>query len=277
MRHVGICSLAVAVLSSALVISSPARAATVTITPIGTPAWDVVDTHVFSTTVGTEASGYQEFFDLAGKVLPEPNHKVYPNVGVGPGQPHNPPYDQEIAQGLSALGISDSAALSASDFSNGQGVNLAFMIVGNGDEVGSSPEFDAGAILPNSLFPLHFDIANKKGGADFSAAGAFDVPSHTTLDPAFADLEGTSHLPFFVFDNADFALDKSASLAGSYQLEVKVTDAAGNGYNVIAPYTVSGGGPSAIPLPAAVVPGAMMLAAALGVRPATRLLSCRKA
>lgn len=124
---------------------------------------------------------------------------------------------------------------------------------------GSSPEFDSGPIIPNSYFPINVNLANKKEGVDFSEPGAFPVPSATTLDPAFADLDGTSQFPFFVFDNADFAKDPSAPLPGSYAFHVTLTDANGAGYNIVAPYTVTG--TAAIPLPAAVWSGMALLAA----------------
>ena len=237
-------------------------AATVDVTKIGTPAWNLVDFHLVAAPVGTAADNYAGFFTLTGdKLLPPPFYKNYPGVGAGPsGVEHQPPYDKDLANGITAQGLTEQSVFPISDFSNGRAPLLAFMIVADGSTTGSSPDFASGPIIPNSLFPMNFSIADKKNGVDFSDPGSFPVPSHTTLDPAFANDEGTSHVPFFVFDNADFAKDKNAPLAGSYQYEVKVVDSSGAGYNVVAPFTVTGG-PTAIPLPAAVWPGFALLGA----------------
>src|SRR5204863_9845977 len=125
------------------------------------------------------------FFTLNQAILPPPNHKNYPNVGIGPGAPHGPPYDTEIGSGLTSLGLADQSDFPVADFSNGRAAILTFMIVADGTDQGSSPEFGSGPIIPNELFPITFDLADKKNGTDFSAPGSFTVPSHTTLDPAF--------------------------------------------------------------------------------------------
>ena len=262
---VGLCMAVVLAWSASI-----AAGAQVDVTKFGSPVWQPVDFHFVAADVGNGANGYAEFFTLSQQILPEPNHKNYPNVGIGPGAPHGPPYDREIGDGLASLGLQDRTSFPVSDFSNGRAVILTFMVVADGTETGSSPEFASGPIIPNDVFPITFELADKKNGQDFSEPGSFPVPSHTTLDPAFANLEGTSHFPFFLFENADFAKDPSAPLAGNYQFEVKLTDAGGNGYNLTAPFTITAA-PPAIPLPAADWPGLALLTS-LGSLPLVRKL-----
>jgi len=251
--------LGIVIVVALMVVTGRVQAASVQITKIGTPAWNVLDFHLVAADVGTASDNYAEFFTLTGdKILPPPFYKNYPGVGAGPsGAEHQPPYDKDLANGVTSLGLKEQSVFPISDFSNGRGPVGMFMIVADGSTTGSSPDFASGPIIPNSLFPITFALADKKGGVDFSAPGSLPVPSHTTLDPAFANLDGTSHLPFFLFDNADFALDPKAPLAGSYQFEAKATDSAGNGYNIVIPFTVTGA--TAIPLPAAVGPGLALL------------------
>jgi len=58
----------------------------------------------------TEFDRYAARIETRENTTPEPNHKNYPNVGIGPGAPHGPPYDTEIGSGLasaagSAIGL----------------------------------------------------------------------------------------------------------------------------------------------------------------------------
>ncbi len=67
--------------------------AAVTFTPIGTPTWEPVDVHLFSAPVGT-APNYPGFAQTTGALLPPPNHQPHPDLGIGPGVAHPPPYDK---------------------------------------------------------------------------------------------------------------------------------------------------------------------------------------
>jgi hypothetical protein len=244
----------------ALSIASLVHAGPVTVTPIGSPQWKPADFHFFTATVGTAQSGYQEFFDLTGsQILTAPFYKNYPGVGAGPsGVNHPPPYDHDLKDGLANLGIADKSDFKVSDFSNGKGVLLAWMIVASGNTSGTSPDGAGFTIIPNSLFPIQVHGQTHRNGANFDAAADFPVPAQTGLDPAFANVEGATHFPFFFFDNGDFADDKNAPLTGNYDFDTTMTDTSGAGYHIVGEFTVSAA--TAIPLPAAVVPGSMMLA-----------------
>ena len=127
------------------------------ITSIGHPIWKPVDFHLFSAPIGTAADGYAEFYEIMGQILPPPDHIHYDTLGpggIGPGAPHQPPYNTEIANGLSRLGYHQGVEFSRSEFSNGMGINIAWMTVANPGVTGSSPNFTHGPVIPNTLFPI---------------------------------------------------------------------------------------------------------------------------
>ena len=131
-------------LSAALaffVVAARSNAAQVQVTKIGNPAWNVVDFHLVAADVGTAADNYAEFFSLTGdKILPPPFYKNYPGVGAGPsGVEHQPPYDQDLGNGLKNLGLKDTTTFPISDFTNGRAPVGMFMIVADGSTTGSSP------------------------------------------------------------------------------------------------------------------------------------------
>jgi hypothetical protein len=117
-------------LLSLLVLGIEARArGDFIVTTVGTPTFTPVDFHLFAAPIGTAASGYAEFIQTQQAILPAPDHVLNPILGIGPGAPHSGPYDQEIGQGVSANGYLQSSTFTTSQYSNGSGVFLAFMLL----------------------------------------------------------------------------------------------------------------------------------------------------
>ena len=170
--------------------------------------------------------------------MPPPDHVLNPIVGIGPGAPHAGPYDHEMGQGVAANGFVESTTFPVADYSNGMGVLLAFMVVpGPGSATGSSPDFTSGPIIPNAILPLTAAFDTFTNGALNDSSGASVVPAVDQIDvPAFAGLEGYSHIPFFFADNFDFATQK---ITGGYEYRISVLDAGGNGYDIVAPFQVT--------------------------------------
>jgi hypothetical protein len=54
--------------------------------------------HLFSAPIGTAASGYAEFGETLAALLPPPNHRPHPDLGIGPGDPHSPPLRPGVAK-----------------------------------------------------------------------------------------------------------------------------------------------------------------------------------
>lgn len=206
--------------------------------PIGNPIWRPADAHIFTAPVGTADSGYAEFLTTLLSILPPPNHVFHPHLGVGPGAPHEPPYDHEMGAAVAAAGYQEGRAFRASDFSDGAGIWLAFMAIPFPGTTGSSPDFASGPIIPNSIFPIHFVAYDYHNGHVFSTAADFDLPPlDATLNPPF-NVDGHSHIPLFLADNADFG-PPGANLSGEYLYHSTLTDATGNGWTVQARFTVT--------------------------------------
>ena len=72
---------------------------------IGRPTWKPVDVTVFSGTIGTASNGYADYATTTSSVLPPPEHVPHPDLGVGPGAPHQPPYRREISEGVRDAGF----------------------------------------------------------------------------------------------------------------------------------------------------------------------------
>jgi hypothetical protein len=218
--------------------ASPPPAQGVRLTPIGNPTWKPVDFHLFSAPIGTAATGFTEFLETLQALLPPPNHAVHPDLGIGPGAPHVPPYDSELATGVANEGFHEGVRFKQSEFSNGEGVILAWMNVPAPGTTGSSPDFASGPIIPNSLFPIHFSGRTLHNGKVFSEFSSDVPPLDTNLDPPF-DVDGHSHFPLFFAESAEFAPTGTANLRGSYQFEFQLIDQAGNGWRITAHFTVA--------------------------------------
>ena len=89
--------------------ADPRASQHVQLRPIGTPTWRPVGFQLFSAPIGTADSGYVEFGETMEALLPAPNHVPHPDLGVGPGAAHQPPYDDELAAGVDARATTSAA------------------------------------------------------------------------------------------------------------------------------------------------------------------------
>lgn len=218
--------------------AAPPPAQGVRATPIGTPTWQPVDFHLFSAPIGTAASGYAEFATTALGLLPPPTHVFHPALLVGPGVAHAPPYDAEVAAGVAANGYREGVRFGQAEFSDGMGIWLVWMNVPAPGSIGSSPDSASGPIIPNSVFPITFSAFNFHNGKEFSFVGGGSVPPlDGSLDPPFS-VDGHSHFPFFLADNADFG-PAGAKLRGSYRMVITMVDATGSGWSIEAHFAVA--------------------------------------
>ena len=208
--------------------------------PIGDPTWMPVDCHLFAAPIGTAATGYAEAFETVGDLLPPPNHVPrLPVLAIGPGAPHMPPYDSELADGISTQGFHSGHRFVSSEFSDGSGVFLVCMVVPAPGSVGSSPDFASGPIIPNTTFPIEVvGVANRDGTTFDPFLTDFEVPPLTTaIDPSF-DVDGHSHFPIFVVTSQDFG-PPGSDLLGRYDYILTMTDSAGEGWTVRAHFVVT--------------------------------------
>jgi hypothetical protein len=212
----------------------------ISLTPIGSPTWRPVDFHLFAAPVGTAETGYAEYAETVLGLLPPPDHEFNAKLVVGPGVAHPPPYATELAEGVAASGFHEGLRFSGAEFSKGMGVFAAWMNVPDPGVTGSSPDFASGPIIPNSLFPILVNGVALRQGQMFDPymVSAEVPPLNIEVDEAFDKLDGHSHFPFFVADNADFGKTQQL-LPGTYTYQVTMTDAAGNGWQIEANFTVS--------------------------------------
>lgn len=230
--------IALVALPAVTAAAGPPPTQGVRITPIGSPTWRPVDLHMFSAPIGTAASGYAEFGETIAALLPPPNHVPHPQLGIGPGAAHQPPYDWEMAAGVAAQGYREGMRFSQAEFSEGMGVFTTWMNVPYPGTTGSSPDFVSGPIIPNSVFPIHVLASATRNGRPFSLVFEGDVPPlDDTLNPPFY-VDGHSHFPFFLADNADFG-PTGLPQRGSYRWEITMTDASGNGWLVTTHFAIA--------------------------------------
>jgi hypothetical protein len=116
------------------------------------------------------------------------------------------------------------------------GIWVAWMNVPRPGTTGSSPDFTSGAIIPDSLFPIHVEGQTFHNGQDFNPYLAnFDVPKLSDLGyPAY---DGQSHFPVFIADTAAFG-PPGIRLRGSYVYLLTMVDQEGNGWQVRANFSV---------------------------------------
>lgn len=210
----------------------------VRLTPIGNPIWTPVDVHLSSLEIGTWGTGFAEFYANIQAILPPPNHSWHDALAVGPGQPHQPPYDTEMGEGIANLGLHEGVQFSPDEFSNGMGVMVSWMTVPAPGTTGSSPDFSSGPIIPNSLFPIQVRGIAYHNNRLFDPWLAYtDVPALDQIVPPFL-VDGHSHFPMFVATNADLGLQ--SKLEGSYTYKIEMIDTSGNGWQIDVHFAVGG-------------------------------------
>ena len=233
------CAGAIVSLVLAVATFHPASVlAQVVSTPVGTPAWQPTDIHLFVAPIGS-APNFEGVLTSLQAVLPEPNHRFHPDLFIGPGDPHNGPYTSELAGGLAISGFQEKTIFDASDFGGTNGIYLAMMNVPGFGIVppaqGSSPDFASGPIIPNSLFPITVIGTTFRNGGALPAFSTTQVPPlDGSLNPPF-NVNGHSHFPQFYIDNADF---NGVDAEGTYLYSVSLRDTAGNGWDVSVPFQV---------------------------------------
>jgi hypothetical protein len=84
-----------------------------------------------------------------------PDHQLCSELGIGPGAPHQPPYNHEIDGNLEREDFRESVVFRVPEFSSPNGVWASWMTVPWPGTVGSSPDFTSGPIIPNMLCRIH--------------------------------------------------------------------------------------------------------------------------
>ena len=226
-----------------------ADAGTVTFTRIGSPTWEPVDPDLFAAPIGTLATGYSQFYQTQAAILPPPHYVLNTSIGeIVPGTPEAGPYTSDLSNGIHALGYKQGPDFNVSDFSNGSGIWVTFMIVPSaGAPTGSSPDFMSGPIIPNLQFPLIQSGLTMRNGVAFDAAWSGQYTDvNQLLGLPKSTYAGFSHAPIFLAESSDFG-PAGVHPDGHYTSTWSFVDSTGNGWDVSTAYTV--------PLPTAVWAG----------------------
>ena len=125
---------------------------------IGSPQWEPKDYHQFSVVAGNE---FENFGTVIASLLPPPNHKDHPELGVGPGDPHAGPYDSELGANVTALGYVEHTLFAQEDGLLPNAIMAVWMMVPSaGAPTGKSPDSASGPVIPNSVFPITASLEN---------------------------------------------------------------------------------------------------------------------
>lgn len=238
------CALIIALALASVLWITPGASATrgsIDLESIGRPIWKPVDCHLFSATIGTEASGYAEYLETLGSLLPPPRHVPITALGIGPGSPHRPPYSHELDEGIHAQNLHEGTRFGPGEFSTGQGVFLVCMVVPRPGTRGSSPDSPAGRIIPNTLFPIDAEGTAYRNLRVFDENFDFPVPPLTPAIDSRFDVDGHSHFPVSFVTNFDFRpMDgPPISVRGRYRYDITLIDTAGNGWSLKADFVIA--------------------------------------
>ena len=206
--------MAIGMLSGAILLSGlPHAGGQVRTKKVGNPTWEPVDFHIFSGPIGTFDDGFAEFGQNLCGLLPPPNHScsLYMcatnpgGFGAGPDAPHAG-YETEMASGVKNLGFVEKTSFQISEFSIPRGVYAVWMIVAGPDSPkGSSPDFDNGPIIPNSICPITTHGETFRNRQVFNPfLGDIVVPPIDQFPCHPWAVDGHSHIPIFYADTKEF-------------------------------------------------------------------------
>lgn len=200
-------------------------------TPVGTAAFQLVDTHLYAAPTSSFPSLFPHHFPMR--------------------EEHAPPYDREFSDGLALAGILDSAAFSVSDFTAPNAVHFGYVLVPPSGTNGTSQDSGNGPIIPNAELPISIQGDVYLNGELFEQ-GAFGLSL-----PGSDGFDGRSHFIVENWENSDFAPQGLSSLVGDYEYRITMRDASNNGFDVVSKFTV-------VPEPAASIPVAIGAIAFVG-------------
>ncbi|MCA9262850.1 MAG: hypothetical protein KDA60_03335 [Planctomycetales bacterium] len=210
---------------------TPQALAELSVQSVGTPLFQVVDSHLFAAPTDSFPSLFPLHFPTRVQ--------------------HGPPYDQEYSDGLALTGYLDEDSFSVSDFSDPSAVHLAYVLtpVANAP-TGSSFDYANGPIMPNSIFPITVV------GDVFLNGAPYELGAFNTELPAQSGADGRSHFLVEHWENSAFAPPGLGSLVGAYEYRLTMRDSNNNGYNIRGQFhVVPEPGTLAILAPALLVSG----------------------
>jgi hypothetical protein len=200
---------------------SAAQPPAVTLTQIGSPIWRPADFQLFSVPVEP---------DTAVRPI---NRGLEPLQPLGPDEPyttpHAPPYDTELSTNAAAAGFINRSIFPREVMDYPNGIVFAYLLLPDPGITGSSRDFAAGPVIPNSLFPITRTGTVRKDGALEYDYGDSQVIVRPTDQP----FDGSSHRLFF-----QTYWNRGAENVGNYEFHRSLRDAQGNGWDIVAQFRI---------------------------------------
>jgi hypothetical protein len=212
--------LAVAAITAVPPGQLAAQPPAVTLTQIGSPIWRPADVQVFS------APGYtEEDLQRTRAAIRPLDRRDEPYT-----TPHGPPYDSELSTDMAAAGfVSRSVFPREAIMGNPNVIHRGFLLLPDPGITGSSRDFAAGPVIPNSLFPMsgHGEMW-KNGALEFNFGD-----SQITIRPTDQPFEGASHRALF-----GSYWNRGANNLGDFEFRSSLRDTQGNGWDIVAPFRI---------------------------------------
>jgi hypothetical protein len=217
--------LAVFAWVGALSVPALAAAPAIGLTKAGSPIWKVADFQLFTAPAAPFPDAFLDTLDLM-LPLEGPGAAVY--------TPHPGPYDTELSTNAAAAGFVNQQVFpeNAITFSP-NAVYFMWMLLPDPGVIGSSRDFDSGPVVPNSLFPIHSHAEMWLDGV------LVETLQDQDFNPRAGDLgfTGASHRAPSQAVWYPWA-DSNAGPTGSHELRWSLRDNQGNGWDMVAPFTV---------------------------------------
>ena len=203
---------------------------------------DSVGLEVNSTQFGNptwELAGFQMFVApmdaTTGDCLVGANHTYDGSVWL-PNVPHAEPFDDEIADAVDDCGFDATSVITSEQFTGPSGVFLGLVLVGL--ESGSTPDYEAGSVIPGDKFPMVVDGDVRRDLLIVDSDQDRSYPDPMSLGYL---VDGHSHVPLLFQMNMD-RMPAGSTPPGDYSFRLVIRDASSQvdptGYDVEVPFRV---------------------------------------
>jgi hypothetical protein len=197
--------------------------------PIGEPTWEPRGLVMFA--INTGDGSLSGLSDALNAVV-SPTHSYNPDGSLTWGDPHDPPYDTELADLIDAAGLEDKTVFTVEEFSAPSFLMFGMVLVPlDGSATGSSPDsVDSadGLIMGSDVYPIEIEGDLVKDDQVFDPAYDGQLVGMDELGSGF---DGYSHHPATFFGNASTG-PPEADLPGLYRVDTRFLDPTGAGYNI---------------------------------------------
>lgn len=198
---------------------------TFTATKQGSPLWETAGWSTFSST---------QMFATVQQVFGK--HEFHAGVNAfGPDVVHAAPYDTEVADALTALGLDPGNRFIVSDWTIPRTLSFVAVIVpSEGAPTGETSDEASGPMIPDAN-QLYVDADMLRGSTVVDPDFDGPYPKLSTIDPSL-DVDGWSHMTLAFGEDTSFI----PGVPGSYKLRVHVYEIAtpANGWVIEVPFTV---------------------------------------